>query len=78
MAEGQLVWFDANIGRGRIENSSGKYVVEADDMEAGARVEGAFVHFDVEHDDPHERAINVRLRQGTRNDPKQRRFGDHD
>jgi cold shock CspA family protein len=75
MPEGKLVWFDTNIGRGRIEDSTGKYTVRADDMADQAKVEGAFVHFDVERDEPHDRAVNVTLREGTRNDPNQHRFG---
>jgi hypothetical protein len=76
MAEGKLVFYDDNIGRGRIEDSSGKYTVRAEDMSNDARVEGAFVQFDVERtDDPHDRAINVTLREGTRNNPGQHRFG---
>jgi cold shock CspA family protein len=76
MPSGELVWFDANIGRGRIEDSSGKYVCREEDMAPDARVQGAFVEFDVERDSPHDRAVNVTLRAGTRNDPNQRRFGD--
>lgn len=78
MKDGKLVFYDESIGRGRIESSSGKFVVAEDDMAPDARVEGAFVQFDVEHDEPHERAINVVLREGTHNNPNQRRFGDSD
>jgi hypothetical protein len=78
MADGKLVFYDPNIGRGRIEDSSGKYTVHQDDMANDAKVEGAFVSFDVQRDEPHDRAINVRLREGTRNHPDQRRFGDND
>jgi hypothetical protein len=77
MADGKLVFYDDNIGRGRIEDSSGKYTVRAEDMDSAARVEGAFVSFDVQRDEPHDRAINVVLREGTRNHPNQHRFGDN-
>jgi hypothetical protein len=77
MAEGKLVFYDRSIGRGRIEDSSGKYTVRAEDMHDDAQVEGAFVRFDIERDAPHDRAINVVLREGTRNNPDQRRFGDN-
>lgn len=78
MASGRVVRFNENVGHGRIEDSSGGYSVRADDMAPDARVEGAFVDFDVESDEPHDRAINVRLREGTRNATTQRRFGDTD
>jgi hypothetical protein len=73
---GRVVFYSDNIGRGRIESPSGKFVVNAEDMAPNARVEGARVQFDVRHEEPHKRAVNVRLLPGTRNDPKQRRFGD--
>lgn len=76
MPLGTVTWYDHNIGRGRIEDSSGKYAVEADDMAPDARVEGARVDFEVERAEKTDRAVNVTLRSGTRNDPKQRRFGD--
>jgi hypothetical protein len=76
MADGRLVFYDENIGRGRIEDSSGKYTVREEDMASDAQVEGAFVEFDIERDSPHDRAINVRLREGTRNHHEQHRFGD--
>lgn len=75
MADGTLVFYDDSIGRGRIENSSGKYTVRAEDMSSDAKAEGARVTFDVERDEPHDRAINVALREGTRNNPDQHRFG---
>lgn len=78
MSRGRVVRFNENTGHGRIEDSSGGYSVRAEDMASNARVEGAFVEFDVESDKPHDRAVNVRLRKGTRNAPTQRRFGDTD
>lgn len=75
MPAGQLVRFDPNIGHGHIETTSGRYAVRADDIEPNARVEGAFVTFDVEREQPFDRAVNVQLREGTRNAPTQRRFG---
>jgi cold shock CspA family protein len=75
MKDGKLVFYDASIGRGRIEDSSGKYTVAEDDIASDARVEGAHVSFDVERDEPHDRAVNVVLREGTRNNPDQNRFG---
>ncbi|HWB72388.1 MAG TPA: hypothetical protein VG452_09215 [Egibacteraceae bacterium] len=76
MATGIVSYYDDNIGQGRIETSSGHFAVRADDMAPDARTQGARVDFDVVREEPHDRAVNVRLRLGTRNDPKQRRFGD--
>lgn len=78
MPRGQLIWYDDNLGRGRIEDSSGQYSVQADDMATDARKEGAFVHYDVERDEPNNRAVNVTLDTGTRNQRDQNRFGDSD
>lgn len=78
MPDGTVTFFDANIGRGRIEDSSGKYSVRAEDMAPDCRVEGARVTYDIERDEPNDRAINVELISGTRNNPKQHRFGDSD
>lgn len=75
--DGRVVFYDDNIGKGRIESSSGKFAVSADDMAPDARVQGARVEFDVQRDEPNERAVNVRLLEGTRNAPNQRRFGDN-
>lgn len=76
MPTGTVSFYDDNIGRGRIEDSSGNYSVRADDMTPDARTQGARVEFDIQRDEPHDRAVNVRLREGTRNNPSQRRFGD--
>lgn len=78
MPDGTVEYYDPSIGRGRIEDSTGKYAVREEDMAPDARSEGARVTYDVERDDPHDRAVNVRLITGTRNAPKQRRFGDDD
>ncbi len=78
MPDGTVTYYDSSIGRGRIEDSSGKYSVRAEDMAPDARSEGARVSYDVERDEPHDRAVNVRLIEGTRNTPKQHRFGDAD
>jgi cold shock CspA family protein len=78
MPAGIVTWYDHNLGRGRIEDSSGKYAVHADDMAPDAQVQGAHVAFDVERAEKTDRAVNVTLRKGTRNDPNQRRFGDAD
>ena len=76
MPDGKITRFNASAESGSIESSTGRFTVRADDMEANARVEGAFVTFDVQRDSPMDRAVNVRLRRGTRNNPSQSRFGD--
>ncbi len=76
MPNGKIVYFNANRGLGRIETKSGSHPVNANDMAPDARVEGAYVDFDVVKDKPQDRAVNVRLREGTRNAPSQNRFGD--
>lgn len=78
MPDGTVTFYDPSIGRGRIEDSSGKYSVRAEDMAPDTRSEGARVSYDIARDEPHDRAVNVRLIAGTRNNPKQHRFGDDD
>lgn len=75
MPEGRVVRFNSTTGTGRIETKTGHFQVRAEDMEPQARVEGAFVEFDVQRDEPFDRAVNVRLREGTRVNKRQRRFG---
>jgi cold shock CspA family protein len=78
MPEGRLTWYDDNVGTGRIEASSGRYLVRSDDMEPDARAEGAMVAFDIERErDGTDHAVNVTLRRGTRSDPDQGRFGEN-
>jgi cold shock CspA family protein len=74
--DGKVTRYEEHLGRGLIESSTGRFQVLADDMEPRARVQGAFVRFDVQRDSPQNRAVNVILREGTRNAPDQRRFGD--
>lgn len=76
MPDGTVTRYNDSAGAGFIKTSTGNFSVAADDMEPKARFEGANVEFDVAHDDPHDRAINVTLREGTRHDTGQSRFGD--
>lgn len=76
MPDGTVTRFDTASGYGLIETSSGKFRVHTDDMEPKARTEGARVHFDVQRDDPMDRAVNVTLNAGTHANPNHRRFGD--
>ena len=76
MPYGTVTQLNSSTGHGRIDTDSGWYTVEVDDMEPKARAEKAKVDFDVQRDEPFDRAVNVRLREGTHNAPTQRRFGD--
>jgi hypothetical protein len=81
MPEGIVSEYDADAGRGEVEDSSGRYAVVADDMASDTRFAGARVQFDIGRGDRRsdgepDRAVNVRLRSGTRHNPKAKRFGD--
>jgi RNA polymerase-binding transcription factor DksA/ribosome-associated translation inhibitor RaiA len=76
MPDGLLQWYDDRRGEGRVVRGSREYPVRAADIEPGARVPGARVHFDVRRHEGVSSAVNVRLRPGTRVSRRQRRFGD--
>lgn len=76
MPDGVLQWYDARRGEGRVVRGGHEYPVRAAEVEPGARVPGARVHFDVKRHEGVNVAENVRLRQGTRVSRRQRRFGD--
>ena len=76
MPSGTVTRYNDTAGAGFITTSTGGFSVRADDIEPKARFEGANVDFDVERDEPHDRAVNVTLREGTRHDSGQGRFGD--
>jgi hypothetical protein len=77
MPYGEVTEFDTSTGIGRIDTSTGWYEVHRDDMDNKARTKHAKVDFDVERTaEGQDRAVNVVLRGGTRNNPEQRRFGD--
>jgi hypothetical protein len=76
MPDGVVAWFDPGAGVGRIDCSGKRYAVSAAAMEPAARVAGARVHFDIDHETEAASAANVRLREGTRVARRQRRFGD--
>lgn len=77
MPQGTVSTYDQNIGHGLVETSSGRFPVREEDMAPDARVEGARVQFDVERDQPRDRAVNVVLIEGTHANPGHRRFGDN-
>lgn len=76
MPTGFVTRFNASAKAGFIKTDTSSYPVSADDMESATQFEGAHVDFDVSRDGDRDRAVNVTLREGTRHDPKQRRFGD--
>jgi ribosome-associated translation inhibitor RaiA/cold shock CspA family protein len=76
MPDGVVAWFDTTAGVGRIDHAGHRYAVSAKAIEPAARVAGARVHFDIDHDTEAATAANVQLREGTRVARRQRRFGD--
>jgi len=76
MPIGRMKWFDPRTGEGVVEHGTREYPVRARDVQPAARVTGARVRFDVLREGEVERAVAVRLREGTRVSNRQRRFGD--
>ncbi|MGH2650137.1 MAG: nuclear transport factor 2 family protein [Actinomycetota bacterium] len=76
MATGVVKWFDPATAEGAIGRRGRELPVRAEDMEPSARVAGARVRFDVARERGFERAVDVRLREGTRVSRRQHRFGD--
>lgn len=78
MKDGRIAQLDPQTGKGLIETSTSNFIVFLDDItDDDAKHEGAFVQFDIERGDELDRAVNVVLREGTRNNPNQHRFGDN-
>jgi len=75
MPDGVLQWIDLSTGRASVVRGSRVYATTKDEIEATARHPGARVRFDIERSNGAERAVNVRLRPGTRVSRRQRRFG---
>jgi len=73
---GIVKWFDPATGDGMIGKDGRELPVRAKDMEPSARVAGARVRFDIARERGFERAVDVRLREGTRVSRRQHRFGD--
>lgn len=76
MPEGVVQWFDPATGEGRVLHAGRRYAMRADSTEPAARVAGARVRFDIDHDADGDVATAVELRPGTRVSRRQRRFGD--
>jgi hypothetical protein len=70
-------WFDPGTGEARIIARSGhEFPSQATQMEPSARTAGATVTFKLRTESGTTRAIEVRLREGSRVSPTQGRFGD--
>lgn len=80
MPSGHVKWFDPKEGRGVIEHANRDHPVVAEDIEEEARVAGANVEFDLERvgsrPNQVQRAVDVRLIEGTRTSKRQNRYGD--
>jgi hypothetical protein len=75
MPDGVVVWFDPKSGDARIVRGSHVYPVTAAEIDPRARRAGARVHFDIRRDGGVDRAGDVRLRAGRRNDAHHHRAG---
>lgn len=77
MPTGHVKWFDPASHEARIIAGTGReFPVEASQIEPSARTADAPVIFKLRTEDGVTRAIEVRLREGTRVSPTQGRFGD--
>lgn len=75
MPDGVLQWIDPKDGQAAVVRAGHVYAAASDDIEPVARHAGARVHFDIRRDAGVERAVDVRLRPGTRVSHHQRRYG---
>ena len=77
MPTGHVKWFDAAAHEARLVGRSGReYAAETDEIEPPARTADAPVAFKLKRANGVTRAVEVRLRRGTRVSPTQGRFGD--
>lgn len=77
MPSGRVKWFDLASHEARVVARSGReYPAAAGELEPPARTADASVTFKVRKQDGVARAVEVRLRGGTRVSPTQGRFGD--
>jgi cold shock CspA family protein len=77
MKDGRIAELDPQTGKGYIETSGSRVIVYVDDIvDDEAKHEGAIVQFDLEREPDQDKAVNVTLREGTRHNTNQRRFGD--
>ncbi len=75
MPEGVIAWYDPETGEAEVARDGRRFVARRGDIESVARCAGAHVHFDILREEGAERAVNVKLRIGTRVSHHQHRFG---
>jgi hypothetical protein len=75
MPDGVLQWIDSVSGRAAVVRGGHVYASSSSDIEPVARHPGAHVHFDIRRHGGGARAVDVRLRPGTRVSHQQRRYG---
>ena len=75
MPDGLIKWFDPRSGEAEIARGARLFSARAGDIESTARRAGARVHFDIRSEPDGERAVDVRLREGTRVSKRQHNFG---
>lgn len=75
MPDGVIKWVDPTRGDAEIVRGGHSFPAHQQDIEPVARRTGARVHFDVQRVDGVPRAVDVRLRAGTRVSHRQHRFG---
>src|SRR5579875_2765884 len=75
MPDGIVRWYDPGSGQIAVVRRGKRFMATTADVEPVARRAGARVHFDIRRDGGVERAVDVRLRTGTRVSHRQRRFG---
>jgi hypothetical protein len=75
MPDGVVQWIDPPSGRAAVIRGGHVYAAATGDIEPVARHAGAHVHFDIRRGGGGERAVDVRLRPGTRVSHHQRRYG---
>lgn len=75
MPDGVLQWYDEKTGEGAVVRSGQRFAVRHADIDPAARHVGARLHFDIRRENGAERAVEVRLRHGTRVNHRHARFG---
>ncbi len=76
MPDGRVQWIDTTNEVVHIVRGGHKFVAPMTEVDSDARHPGVRVHFDIDRSDGIDAAASVRLREGTRSNRRQRRFGD--
>jgi hypothetical protein len=75
MPDGVIKWVDSKSGEAVVMRGGRIFPTRVKDIESVARRSGARVHFDIHREHGVERAVDVRLREGTHVSHHHRRFG---